>query len=87
MAAVRPRSPALPLVPDAPYPQVPVLVVSGELDNMTPVADGAAAAARFPRAHHVVITNGFHVNALPHSRSECGAKPGAALHREPLDRR
>jgi len=68
-----PRSPALPLVPDAPYPQIPVLVVSGELDNMTPVADGAAAAARFPRAHHVVITNGFHVNALPHSRSECGA--------------
>jgi hypothetical protein len=40
---------------------------------MTPVADGAAAAARFPAAHHVVITNGFHVNALTHSRSECGA--------------
>jgi pimeloyl-ACP methyl ester carboxylesterase len=67
------HSPALPLVPDAPYPQVPVLVVSGELDNMTSVADGAAAAARFPRAHHVVIANGLHVNALPHARSECGA--------------
>ncbi len=70
------RTPAWPsaaLVPDAPYPEVPVLVVSGDLDNMTPVADGAAAAARFPAAHHVVITNGFHVNALPHSRSECGA--------------
>jgi pimeloyl-ACP methyl ester carboxylesterase len=39
------------------YPEVPVLVVSGELDNMTSVADGAAAAARFPRAHHVVIAN------------------------------
>lgn len=67
------HSPALPLVPDAPYPEIPVLVVSGDLDNMTPVADGAAAAARFPRAHHVVIANGLHVNALPHSRSECGA--------------
>ncbi len=70
------RTPAWPsanLVPDAPYPDVPVLVVSGDLDNMTPAADGAAAAARFPAAHHVVITNGFHVNALPHSRSECGA--------------
>jgi pimeloyl-ACP methyl ester carboxylesterase len=65
--------PSATLVPDAPYPEVPVLVVSGDLDNMTPVADGAAAAARFPSAHHVVITNGFHVNALPHSRSECGA--------------
>src|ERR1700722_1821997 len=65
--------PSATLVPDAPYPEVPVLVVSGDLDNMTPVADGAAAAARFPAAHHVVIMNGFHVNALPHSRSECGA--------------
>jgi pimeloyl-ACP methyl ester carboxylesterase len=65
--------PSATLVPDAPYPEVPVLVVSGGLDDMTPVADGAAAAARFPAAHHVVITNGFHVNALTHSRSECGA--------------
>ena len=55
------------------YPDVPVLVVSGELDNMTSVADGADAAARFPRAHHVVIANSLHVNALPHARSECGA--------------
>ena len=68
------HSPHAPLVPDAPYPQVPVLVVSGELDNMTSVADGADAAARFPRAHHVVIANGLHVNALPHSRDECGAR-------------
>jgi pimeloyl-ACP methyl ester carboxylesterase len=65
--------PSSTLVPEAPYPEVPVLVLSGDLDNMTPAADGAAAAARFPAAHHVVITNGFHVNALPHSRSECGA--------------
>jgi pimeloyl-ACP methyl ester carboxylesterase len=56
-----------------PYPNVPVLVISGELDNMTSVADGTAAAARFPKAHHVVISNSFHVNALPHARSECGA--------------
>ncbi len=70
-----PRSPPVAPVPvDDPYPEVPVLVVSGDLDNMTSVADGAAAAARFPRAHHVVLTNGFHVNALAHSRSECGAK-------------
>jgi pimeloyl-ACP methyl ester carboxylesterase len=70
-----PRSPPVAPVPvDDPYPEVPVLVVSGDLDNMTPMADGAAAAARFPRAHHVVLANGFHVNALAHSRSECGAK-------------
>ncbi|MGB6603678.1 MAG: alpha/beta fold hydrolase, partial [Steroidobacteraceae bacterium] len=66
--------PAAPLVPaGARYPDVPVLVLSGELDNMTTVADGAAAAVRFPRALHVVFANSFHVNALPHARSECGA--------------
>lgn len=66
--------PAAPLVPaGARYPGVPVLVVSGELDNMTTVADGAAAAARFPHARHLVIANSFHVNALPGARSECGA--------------
>ncbi len=67
-------SPAVPLVPpNARYPEVPVLVVSGELDNMTSVADGAAAAERFPRARHVIIANSFHINALPHARSDCGA--------------
>jgi pimeloyl-ACP methyl ester carboxylesterase len=59
--------------PDASYPDVPVLVVSGELDDMTPVADGTAVAAHFPHAHHVVIANSFHVNALPHARSGCAA--------------
>jgi hypothetical protein len=52
---------------------VPVLVLSGELDDMTPAADSAAAAARFRRARHIVIANSLHVNALPHARSECGA--------------
>jgi pimeloyl-ACP methyl ester carboxylesterase len=69
-----PGAMSLPLVSGSgPYPDVPVLVISGELDNMTSVADGTAAAARFPQAHHVVISNSFHVNALSHARSECGA--------------
>jgi len=55
------------------YPDIPVLVVSGEFDNMTTVAEGAAAAARYAHGHHVIIANGFHVNALPHARSECAA--------------
>jgi pimeloyl-ACP methyl ester carboxylesterase len=72
--AAAPGAPAVRLVPaGARYPEAPVLVISGELDNMTSAADGAAAAARFPRARHVVIANSFHVNALPHARSECGA--------------
>jgi pimeloyl-ACP methyl ester carboxylesterase len=55
------------------YPDVPALVVSGDLDNMTPVADGAAAAANFPRGRQVVLVNSLHVNALPGARSECGS--------------
>jgi pimeloyl-ACP methyl ester carboxylesterase len=55
------------------YPKVPALIVSGDLDNMTPVADGAAAAANFPRGRQVVLRNSLHVNALPRARSECGA--------------
>jgi pimeloyl-ACP methyl ester carboxylesterase len=67
-------APASPLVFAASqYPDVPVLVLSGEFDNMTSVADGDVVAAHFPRAHHVVIANSFHVNALPHARSDCGA--------------
>jgi hypothetical protein len=54
------------------YPDVPTLVVSGDLDNMTPVADGAAAAANFPRGRQLVLLNSLHVNALPRARSECG---------------
>ena len=40
---------------------------------MTTPADGAAAAAAFPRGRHILIANGFHVNALPHARSGCAA--------------
>jgi pimeloyl-ACP methyl ester carboxylesterase len=69
-----PAYPPSPLIfPASSYPDVPVLVVSGELDNMTSVADGAVAAAHFPHARHLVIANSFHVNALPRARSECGA--------------
>jgi pimeloyl-ACP methyl ester carboxylesterase len=60
--------------PDAAYPDVPALVVSGDLDNMTTIADGAAAARAFPHGRQVIIANGLHVNALPRARSPCGAE-------------
>jgi pimeloyl-ACP methyl ester carboxylesterase len=59
---------------NAPYPNVPALVISGDLDNMTPLADGTLVAKRFPRGRQLVVPNGFHVNALPHSRSACPAE-------------
>jgi len=61
------------IVPSGPYPELSVLVISGELDNMTPVADGVLTASHFSHAHHVIIANSFHVNALPHARSACAA--------------
>ena len=59
--------------PDASYPDVPALVISGELDDMTTPAEGAATAARFRRGTRVLVANSFHVNALPHARSPCAA--------------
>jgi pimeloyl-ACP methyl ester carboxylesterase len=59
---------------DAPYPDVPVLVISGEFDDITTPSDGAAIAAKFRRGRQVVIANSFHVNALPRARSPCGAR-------------
>ena len=62
-----------PTPPNAVHPDVPALVISGELDNLTTPADGAAAAAAFPHGKQILIANSFHVNALPHARSGCAA--------------
>ena len=62
------------VAPDAQYPDIPALIVSGELDNMTTPADGAAVARAFKHGRQIRIANSFHVNALPHARSACGAQ-------------
>jgi pimeloyl-ACP methyl ester carboxylesterase len=56
------------------YPDVPALIISGELDNITTMADGAAVAASFKRGVQIRIANSFHVNALPRARSPCAAQ-------------
>jgi len=60
--------------PRASYPDIPALIVSGELDNMTTMADGAAVAKHFAHGRQIIVANSFHVNALPHARTDCGAK-------------
>jgi len=55
------------------YPDVPALVISGDLDNMTTTADGAAVARTFPHGRQILIVNSLHVNALPRGRSHCAA--------------
>jgi pimeloyl-ACP methyl ester carboxylesterase len=46
------------------FPPVPALVISGELDTITPAAQGDAATALLPRALHIVMRNSVHVDAL-----------------------
>jgi pimeloyl-ACP methyl ester carboxylesterase len=69
-----PRHPASQVGAGADFPDVPALIVSGELDSITTMADGAAVAASFRHGVQVRIANSFHVNALPRARSECGAE-------------
>ncbi len=59
---------------DALYPEVPALIISGELDNLTTPADGDAVAAAFGHGTQIRIANSFHVNALPRARSACAAE-------------
>jgi pimeloyl-ACP methyl ester carboxylesterase len=58
---------------DYEYPDVPALVISGDLDNMTTTADGAAVARSFKRGRQILVLNSLHVNALPRARSTCAA--------------
>ena len=58
-------NPAGPPVPPAgSYSDVPVLVLSGELDSITTAAEGDLVTAQFPDARHVVVRNTFHVTAV-----------------------
>ncbi len=59
---------------DAHYPDIPALIISGELDSITTLADGGAVAGAFKRGSQIRIANSFHVNALPHGRSGCAAQ-------------
>jgi len=52
----------LPSLADA--PDVPVLVISGDLDTITTAAEGQLVADAFPRSQHLIVENGLHVNAL-----------------------
>ena len=54
------------------FPAVPVLVLSGDFDPLTPWPQGAAAAKQFPNAKHVIVENSTHVLALG-DEDNCGS--------------
>ena len=66
-------SAAAPIEPDAAMPDVPVLVISGDLDANTPSSAGRAVAARFARATFAEVPNVGHV---PTDTSPCALKLG-----------
>jgi len=56
--------PGQPVAPGTVFPSVPVLVLSGGLDSLTPAEQGAEAAALFPNAQQIIVANSFHVTAV-----------------------
>jgi len=65
--------PGQPVPPGAKFTDAPVLVLSGELDSLTPAAQGAQAAALFPHAVQVIVNNSFHVTAV-YDEDDCASK-------------
>lgn len=53
-----------PVPPNAHYPDVPVLVLSGDLDSLTSPEGAHATAAAFPNSTFVDVANSTHVTAL-----------------------
>jgi TAP-like protein len=53
-----------PVPPGTRFPDVPVLVLNGDLDTTTTPKEGERAARLFPGATHVIVANGVHVTAL-----------------------
>jgi len=78
--------PSLPAGPPTPpsghYPNVPTLVLSGELDSITTAAEGALVVDQFPNARQVTFANSFHVNAAGDSE-HCAAGVLRAFVRHP----
>ena len=56
-------NPAETPMPPGGYPDLPVLVLSGELDSITTPAEGRLVAQQFPDAQQVLVANSLHVTA------------------------
>ena len=57
-------APAPPRPPGGHYPDVPTLVLSGELDTIVTPAEGQMVARQFPNSQWVAVPAGLHVTAL-----------------------
>jgi pimeloyl-ACP methyl ester carboxylesterase len=57
-----------PMPPGGSYPDIPVLVLDGELDSLTSPEGAKGVADRFPSATFVEVANSLHVTALGDAR-------------------
>ena len=60
--AENPAGPPVP--PSGGYPDVPVLVLAGELDTITTPAEATLVTRQFPYARRVLVRNSLHVTAV-----------------------
>jgi pimeloyl-ACP methyl ester carboxylesterase len=67
-----PTDPVLPEAPGMTYPDVPTLVLSGDLDSVTSPEGGRIVAQKFPNATFVSVPNVGHVTALG-DKQDCAA--------------
>lgn len=67
-----PTDPIPPELPGTDYPDVPTLVLSGDLDSVTSPEGGMDSASRFPNSTFVSVPNVGHVTALG-DRQGCAA--------------
>ncbi len=70
ISTTNPAGPPRPLA--GVYPEVPTLILSGELDSITSAAEGDMVKAQFPNSTHIVVANSTHVVGGAGSTS-CGA--------------
>ncbi len=80
--ASNPSGPVRP--PGGVYPDVPVLVLSGELDSITTPAEGRMVRDQFPSAQFVLVRNSFHVTAIGDT-DDCAVRILRAFVRAPGD--
>ena len=72
--AAPPENPAAPPVPPSGgYPDVPVLVLAGELDTITTPAEATLVTRQFPYARRVLVRNSVHVTAVG-DRDDCAQR-------------
>ena len=60
---VAPIPPGQPVPPHAQFTKAPVLVLSGDLDSLTPAAQAKRAAKLFENGRQIIVANSFHVTA------------------------